>query len=99
ERHAFEERHARGRKCRKIEGARKREPFVGKHWEREVQALDGFTLIGAILCREAKNAGDAEALELAEMVAKAARLRRAAARSGNLVPAPPPRPPRPAGAR
>jgi hypothetical protein len=52
-----------------------------------VQALDEFALIGGVLGRETKNARDAEPLELAEMVAKAARLRRAAARSGNLVPA------------
>src|SRR5215475_1522399 len=63
-----------------------------------MQTLDRFALIGAVLRRQAENTGDAELLEFAEMVAKAARLWRAAARPGDLIPALRQRLPRHAGA-
>src|SRR5262249_55496677 len=52
-----------------------------------MQTLDRLALIGGVLGREAEKPGDAELLELGEMVAEAAGLRRAAARSGDLIPA------------
>src|SRR5262245_28515504 len=84
--HPFEERHARGRERRQLDRARKLEPLVGKHRERQVQTLDRFALICGVLRREAENMADAEPLEFAEMIAEAARLRGAPARPGDLVP-------------
>src|SRR5262249_31248344 len=63
-----------------------------------MQTLDRFALIGGVLRGEAKNTGDAELLEFGEMVAKAARLRRTAARPRDLIPALRHRLPRHAGA-
>ena len=52
-----------------------------------MQPLGRFALIAGILRRKAIDLGDAERLQLGEMIAKAAGLRRAAARAGNIVPA------------
>ena len=52
-----------------------------------MQAIGGLLLVVGVLRRQAENLGDAERLELGEMIAKAARLRRAAARAGDLIPA------------
>src|SRR5262249_13288243 len=87
ERHALEHRQPGGREGRQLDRAREREVLVRKHRERQMQTLDRFALIGGVLRREAENTGDAELLEFGEMVAKAARLRRAAARPRDLIPA------------
>jgi hypothetical protein len=50
-----------------------------------MQPLDRFALVGGVLRRQTVKLGDAEPLELGEMVAERARLRRAAARAGNLI--------------
>src|SRR5919197_4869888 len=72
--HAFEQRHAGNLERRQLEGARKLEPFVGKHRKRQVQTLHRFALIGAVLRRQTKHTRDPEPLEFGKMVAKAARL-------------------------
>ncbi len=64
-----------------------------------MQTLDRLALIGGVLGREAEKPGDAELLELGEMVAEAAGLRRAAARPRDLIPAVRQRLPGNAGAR
>src|SRR5215472_901889 len=52
-----------------------------------MQPLRRLALIGGVLARQAIDLGDAERFELGKMIAKPARLRRAAARAGNVVPA------------
>src|ERR1700728_3258556 len=59
---------------------------VRQEWKRQMQPLGGFALIIRILGREAENVDNAERFELGEMVAETARLRRAAAGAGNIVP-------------
>src|SRR5262249_27668793 len=86
-RHALEQRHPRGREGRQLDRARELEVLVGKYRKRQMQTLDRLALIGGVLGREAEKSGDAELIELGEMVAEAAGLRRAAARSGDLIPA------------
>ena len=67
--------------------------------ERQVQPLDRLALIVGVLRRQPEQLRDAEPLQLGEMVAEAAGLRRAAARAGDGVPAVRQRLPGPAGAR
>ena len=64
-----------------------------------MQPLDCFALVVAILRREAVELLHAEPFELGEMVAERARLRRAAARSRDRIPAIGRRLPGHAGAR
>ena len=52
-----------------------------------MEPLGGLALIIGVLGRQAENLGDAQLLEFGEMIAEAARLRRAAARAGDVVPA------------
>ena len=72
---------------------------IGQHRERQVQPLDRLALIAGVLRRQAEELRHAEPLELGEMVAERARLRRAAARARDLVPAVGRRLPGHAGAR
>ena len=62
-------------------------PSIREQREKAVEALDCLALIGGILRRKAVKTADAEQLELGEMIAERARLRRAAARAGNGIPA------------
>ena len=55
---------------------------VGQDRKRQMQPLRRLALIAGVLRRKAKNVGDAERFEFGKMIAKAARLRRAAARAG-----------------
>ncbi len=60
--------------------------LVAQQLERQMQPLDGFTLIFGVLCAEAKDSC-AEGLQFLIMVSKCAGLRRAAACAGDFVPA------------
>src|SRR4029077_7044265 len=85
--HALEQRHTGGRERRQRDRARQLEALVGQDREWEMEPLDRFTPVGGILGREAIEIGNREPLELGEMVAERARLRRAAASAWNLIPA------------
>src|SRR5689334_2777664 len=53
----------------------------------QMQPRHSFLLIGGVLRRQPVKLRDAKARELGEMIAEAARLRRAAARTRDLIPA------------
>ena len=55
--------------------------------ERQMQPLDRLALIVGVLRRQAEQMRDAEPLQLGEVIAEGAGLRRAAARAGDRVPA------------
>ena len=52
-----------------------------------MQAFGRLRLVGGVLGREAEDVADVRGLEIREVIAEGARLRRAAARAGNVVPA------------
>jgi hypothetical protein len=52
----------------------------------EMQALDHFALISRVLGREAEEVIDPEGLQVGEVVAEGAGLRRAASRTGDHIP-------------
>jgi hypothetical protein len=87
-RHALEQRHAGNGERGELHGAGEGKPGIGEDRERQVQALGGLALIVGVLRREPEQVGNAEPIELGEMVAKAAGLGGAAARAGNIVPPP-----------
>src|SRR5438876_4711402 len=60
---------------------------IGQNGERQVQTLGRLALIGGALSRQAEDLTNTKPFELVEMVTEAARLRRAAARAGDRVPA------------
>src|SRR5262245_28524387 len=70
QRHALVQRHAGDREGRELDRAREREAFIGKNGERQMQALRRLALVSAVLRREAEKVGNAELLELGEMVAE-----------------------------
>ncbi len=96
---AFEQRHAIELEAGQSQGALQSQPGVGKQRKRQVQPLDGFALVFAILCRKPEDPRHAQRLEFPEMIAEAAALGRAAARARDCVPAVRQRNARPAGAR
>ena len=72
---------------RQVQRPGKRQLGIGQDRERQMQPLGGLALIIGVLGRQAEQVRHAQRFELGEMVAKAAGLRRAAARAGDVVPA------------
>jgi hypothetical protein len=72
---------------RQLSARGERELLVRQDRERQMQPLGRLALIVGRLGREAEELRDARALQVGEVIAKAAGLRRAAARAGNAVPA------------
>jgi uracil-DNA glycosylase family 4 len=75
QRHPLQQRHAGDRKSRQLDRAREFEVDVGQNRERQLEPLGGLALEAGVLRREPVKVGDAEPLELGEMVAERARLR------------------------
>jgi len=58
---------------------------VGENRKRQMQPFRSLALISGILRRKTVDMGDAERLQFGKMIAKAAGLRRAAPRTGDIV--------------
>ena len=86
ERHAFHSVMPEVVKVGRCKRARKFQIRIGQDRKRQVQPLGGLALIVGILRRQAEDVSNAERLQFGKMVAKTARLRRAAARARNFVP-------------
>ena len=87
QREALDQGHALDLEGGQRERPREAEPLVAQQLERQVEPVHGLALVRGVLCAEAEHAGPAGG-QLSVVVAERARLRRAAARARDLVPAP-----------